>query len=92
MIDPSEGGIPLRCYCRERPLLAMCGRDHKTGEPWVHVKSWKGDKLYVEIVVNSGVVRLRCRACMRWHRVKIVRGAPKLREDKDFPSDAGIPA
>lgn len=72
-------GIPMRCSCRENPLLAMCGVD-RDGEPWVHVKVWKGQRLYAEVIATSGVVRLRCRNCLRWHKVKIVRGAPALEE------------
>lgn len=84
-MSDSGAGIELRCYCTGKPLLARCGRDDDTGEPWVHVKSWKGDRLYVEVVILSGVVRLRCRKCLRWHRVKIVRGAPVLQEQKTSP-------
>ena len=81
-------GVPLRCsFCSTSPLLAMFGVDSKTGEPWVHIKSWKGDRLYVEAVIVSGVVRLRCRICSRWNRVKIVRGAPSLQENPDHPLD-----
>jgi len=78
-------GIPLRCYCSDQPLLAMCGRDASTGEPWVHIKSWKGGRLYVEAIVISGVVKMKCRSCDRWMRVKIVRGAPSLQANEDDP-------
>ena len=82
----TESGIPLRCaFCETRPLLAMFGIDSKTGEPWVHIKSWKGDRLYVEAIIISGIVRLRCRKCSRWNRVKIVRGAPKLQQVNTDP-------
>ena len=75
----TDEGIPLRCYCNGHPLLAMCGVDEH-GEPWVHVKVWKSQRLYAEMIASSGVVRLRCRKCLRWHRVRIVRGAPTLEE------------
>ena len=56
----------------------MCGSDPKTGEPWVHVKSWKKGKLYTEVVATAGIVHIRCRDCGRWHRVRIIKGAPAL--------------
>lgn len=74
-----DGGFPLRCYCAGNPLLGVCGTDER-GDPWVHVKVWKGQRLYAEVLASSGVVKLRCRKCLRWHKVKIVRGAPALEE------------
>lgn len=93
----NDQGIELRCSCSRRPLLAFCGSDPLTGEPWVHIKVFKGQRIYGEVVCNSGIVKLRCRECGRWQRVKIVRGAPRLREtteppqadrDKKFVEDA----
>lgn len=78
-------GIPLRCYCSRKPLLATFGRDEETGEPVVHIKSWKGARLYVEAVVVSGVVRLKCRECLKWNTVKIIKGEPSLKEYKGDP-------
>jgi hypothetical protein len=69
----------MRCFCHGEPLLAVCGVDAH-GEPWVHVRVWKGQRLYSEVIASSGVVKLRCRKCLRWHKVKIVRGAPTLEE------------
>lgn len=72
------GGIAVRCFCVDHPLLAMCGRDEASGEPWVHVKTWKRGRLYAEVVATAGDVKIRCRDCLRWHTVRIVRGAPAL--------------
>jgi hypothetical protein len=80
-------GIPLRCTCAAAPMLAMCGNDPATGEPWVHIKGWKGQRLLVEAVVTSGVVKLKCRECLRWYRVRIVRGAPRLENNQVNPLD-----
>lgn len=63
--------IEIRCFCRRAPLLAMCGRDSKSGEPFVHVKSARKDRINAEVVVTSGIVRVRCRDCLRWHSVRI---------------------
>lgn len=51
----------------------MAGRDEKTGTPFVHVKSWKAQRLYTEVVVTEGSVRIRCRECLRWQTVTIKR-------------------
>lgn len=64
--------LEARCFCSREPLLAVCGRDAKTHEPFIHIKSWKGKKLIVEAVITSGTVRIRCRECLRWHRLTIV--------------------
>lgn len=63
----------VRCFCQRKPLLAVCGRDSKSGEPFVHIKTWKQQRLYAEVVVTSGVVRIHCRECLRWHTIRIVR-------------------
>lgn len=62
----------LRCFCSRRPLLAKCGRDER-GEPFIWVKVFKQGRIYGEVVATSGTVKLRCRECLRWHQVKIVR-------------------
>lgn len=77
-----QNGLEVRCHCAHHPLLAKCGRDDR-GEPWVHVKVWKGKRLYTELVATAGVVRIKCRDCMRWQTINIVRGAPVLREEKE---------
>jgi hypothetical protein len=73
--------LAIRCFCAREPLLAQAGRDTRTGDPFLHVKTWKGDRLYVELVVTSGVVRLRCRECLRWHTVRIVKGDMKVKPE-----------
>lgn len=78
-------GEPVRCFCEKRPLLAVVGIEERTGEPMVHVKSWKGGRLYTEIVVISGVTRVRCRECLKWMTIKIVKGAPLLKEFQGDP-------
>jgi len=75
MPDGGDGRLEARCCCSHAPLLAVCGRDTSTGEPFVHVKSYKGNKLYTEVVATSGTVWIRCRDCYRWHRIDIKRVA-----------------
>lgn len=80
----AENGEQLRCYCRRRPLLALCGRDAKTGEPYVHVKAFRQDRIYAEVVATAGDVRIRCRECLRWFTVKIRHTKLSVHEE-DLP-------
>lgn len=66
-----DGSLELRCFCRRKPLLAICGRDKRTGEPYVHIKTWKGQRLYTEVVITAGTARIHCRECLRWHTIRI---------------------
>lgn len=77
---PSQG--ELRCFCARSPLLAVYGRDTQTGHPFVHVKVWKGKRLYTEMVATGGIVRLRCRECLRWHKVNIVGASVELQVER----------
>lgn len=69
----------LRCFCSRQPLLATYGVDSK-GKLFVHVKIWKQRRIYGEIVVEGGKVKLRCRECLRWHDVRIVQRDAVLKE------------
>lgn len=72
----------LRCPCTHRPLLATYGVG-EDGSLYVHVKVFKSGRIYGEIYVEDGTVRLHCRDCLRWHRV-IIRQPNKagLREEQ----------
>lgn len=58
----------LRCFCARSPLLALYGLNSR-GEGYIHVKVYKGARLYGEMIVSKGEVNLHCRECFRWHRV-----------------------
>lgn len=78
----------LRCFCRSEPLLATYGVD-RDGELFVHVKIWKQRRIFGELVFMRGVVKMRCRNCLRWHRVVIRNHTASLTPDEDVPvSDA----
>jgi hypothetical protein len=71
----------LRCFCRTEPLLAVYGIDEH-GQLYVHVKIYKQSRVFGEVIVTGGVVRLRCRECLRWHKVRIIQpGSAVLEED-----------
>lgn len=61
-----DRAIEVRCTCSRKPLLALCGRDSLTKEPFIHVKTWKGKRLYTEVVVTSGTAHIHCRECLHW--------------------------
>lgn len=66
----------LRCTCHREPMLAVFGIED--GKPYVHVKVYKGRRIYSEVVVTDGVVRLLCRDCGRWYRITIRNERPAL--------------
>lgn len=68
-MSTEERHTPLRCFCSRKPLLATYGI--KNGELFVHVKVFKQQRIFGEVIVTGGVVRIHCRECLRWHRVII---------------------
>lgn len=58
----------LRCFCSRSPLLAVYGLDERR-KLYLHVKIYKQSRIYGEVVVTGGTVRIHCRECLRWHRV-----------------------
>ena len=61
----------LRCFCSGHPLLARVGKDELTGGYFLHVKVFKQDRIFAEVVATDGTIRVRCRNCLRWHTVRI---------------------
>lgn len=76
----SDGEI--RCTCSRRPLLAIHGRDTKTGEPFIHVKAHKQERILAEVIVTAGVARIHCRECLHWFTVRIVRTGLSMTEER----------
>lgn len=81
----------LRCFCRGTPLLATFGIDSK-GNLFVHVKIYKQNRIYGEVVFQGGVVKMRCRNCLRWHRVIFKERSAQLSEDQAPEAQAIPPA
>ena len=69
----------LRCFCSRNPLLATYGIDSK-GKLFVHVKIYKAHRIFGELVVEEGTVKIRCRECLRWHTVNISGTRASLQE------------
>lgn len=77
----------LRCFCRGKPLLATYGKNSME-KLFVHVKIYKQDRIYGELVFEGGEVKIRCRNCLRWHRVIFKEQVAALAEDKAPEADA----
>lgn len=67
----------LRCFCTRAPLLAVYGAD-KNGRPFLHIKIYKQGRVFGEIVARGGEIELRCRECIRWHRIFIRDSRPVM--------------
>lgn len=72
----------LRCFCRMEPLLATYGIDSK-GKLFVHVKIWKQRRIFGELVIEGGIVKIRCRDCLRWHTVNVIGDRASLQETQE---------
>lgn len=80
----------LKCFCMRKPVLAVYGIDAQ-GKLFVHVKIWKQSRVYGEVLVTGGTVKLHCRECYRWHTVIIRQpGTAILQEDQE-PVEVGEP-
>lgn len=73
----------LRCICCNRqPILAMFGLD-EFNRVYLHIKVYKGQRIFGEILVEQGSkIRIRCRECLRWYRIVVGVGIPKLEESE----------
>lgn len=71
----------LRCFCRNEPLLATYGLGPNE-KLFVHVKVYKQNRIYGELIFEGGVVRIRCRNCLRWHRVIFKNESAALSEEQ----------
>jgi hypothetical protein len=61
----------------------MYGIDEK-GKLFVHVRIYKQSRIFGEILVTDGTVKLHCRECLRWQTVNIIQpGKAALVEAKE---------
>lgn len=72
----------LRCFCSSEPLLATYGMDAKK-KLFVHVKIYKARRIFGELVIEGGIVKIRCRNCLRWHTIRVVQDRATLQESRD---------
>lgn len=71
----------IKCFCIRTPLLALI--KHRNGKPYVHIRCYKGNRIYVEVELTVGTMRFKCRECFRWHEVSIVRDKASVRQVND---------
>jgi len=76
----------LRCFCSTEPLLATYGVDDE-GRLYVHVKIYKQRRIFGEVIVTEGIVRLICRECFRWHKVNIKQHGEAVLSEEPVPSE-----
>jgi uncharacterized Fe-S cluster-containing radical SAM superfamily protein len=72
-------------------LLAIWGTD-ESGRPYVHVRIFKQSRIYGDVIAYDGEVKVRCRDCFRWHRIRFVHERAELVEistptELDNPED-----
>lgn len=87
-MSASESVSDLRCFCAKRPLLARVGRDDD-GTAFAHIKIFKAGKVYGEVVLEHGRLKLRCRECGRWHSLTLRRVAVNFVPDERPSALAG---
>ena len=80
----------LRCFCSRKPKLAKYGLDAHN-RLYVHVKIYKQRQVYGEILAQEGVVKILCRECLRWHRIKLVTPARAELEEIPEPVEVKLP-
>lgn len=69
----------LRCVCSRKPLLALYGLDHNS-KVYLHIRVYKANKIYGEVLVQEGTISIRCRDCLRWQQVVVSGRTASLTE------------
>lgn len=60
----------LRCGCPHRTKLGEWGRNAE-GAAYLHIRIFKGGRIFGEVLATSGTVTVLCRDCGRWMTVRI---------------------
>lgn len=71
----------LRCLCRHAPLLAVFGLDGR-GRLYLHIKVYKQDRIFGNLILRGGPVELQCRECFRWHVINFSSSGPVMEETR----------
>jgi hypothetical protein len=80
----------LCCFCKDKTILGKYGLDAH-GNCYVHIKAWKQRVLIVETVLTSGEVHIRCRKCLRWHRISIRGRVKPMMRAEALPHAISLP-
>ena len=73
----------MRCICRHKPLLAVCGSDDDG--VFIHVKVYKQNRLYAELFSRHPIT-IRCRDCMRFWNIAIPESNRPRMLERGVPS------
>lgn len=76
----------LRCFCGRKPLLATYGLNER-GKLYIHIKIFKQDRIFGEVVVTEGIVKIHCRDCLRWHSIRILQPGHPVLEETPVPTE-----
>lgn len=87
LLDQRDATERIECFCARRPLLALAGVDRRTKKGFVWIKSIKNGNIVVEVIVESGTVRIRCRECLRFYSVTMVPEKVKFFEVELIPEE-----
>ncbi len=79
----------LRCFCSRQPLLATYGVDSR-GKLFLHIKIWKARRIYGELVIEGGLVKIHCRDCLRWHKIRVIQNQAVLEQTDENPTVSTI--
>lgn len=84
----------IRCFCSRKPLLAMYGKG-EDGEPYIHILVYKQRRIYGDIHIDGDAnCRIRCRECLRVHRIRIITRRRRLELEQeviDGAADTDVP-
>ena len=70
-------------------MLAKYGM--RDGKPFVHIRIYKQQRVFGEMILDSGTIRILCRDCFRWHKITIRKGGVTLGQVKlDAPGFSGL--
>lgn len=61
--------------------MAFYGID-KNGELYLHTKVFRQSKIYSELMFTGGMVKIRCRKCLRWHTIVFKDGYAKVDQER----------
>lgn len=68
LIDAHSELTVIHCVCKYKPKLAVYGIN-KDGKLFVHVKIYKGNRIFGEFIAEGGIFKIKCRDCFRWYNI-----------------------
>jgi hypothetical protein len=64
----------------------MYGVDER-GKVYVHIKVYKQQRVFAEMLVHDGDVKIGCRECIRWHRIVFKKDNQAELEETQVPAE-----